>query len=133
MPRLIACPSCNAHVLSSEGTCPHCDATIERRSGGTIAATAAAVLMGLAAPACDKDGPGSEPIEAMYGAPVTDQENPPSAESGDTPSDPGDDDGGGQDSAGEEPMPPDVAEPEYGVPATPDDPPMKPMYGVPET
>lgn len=132
MPRLIACPSCNTHVLSSEGTCPHCDATIERRSGGAIAATAAAVLMGLAAPACDKNGPGSEPIEAMYGAPVTDPENPPSVDSGDTPTEPGDGDAGGQDSAGEDP-PPDVAEPEYGVPATVEDPPMKPMYGVPET
>jgi hypothetical protein len=53
MPRLIACTSCQAHVRSNEGTCPHCGAAIA--SDGRLGRTAGAVLMGLTIAGCGPD------------------------------------------------------------------------------
>lgn len=118
MPRLAACPHCQQHVLTTESRCPHCDGNLRSR-GGTLAVTAAAVLMGFTPIACEKDGPDTSPpsdsgglAEPEYGVPATD---PNDAEPG---QDPGDQD-----------LQPD--EPEYGVPATDDV--AQPMYGVPDS
>ncbi len=79
---------------------------------GRFAVTAAAVLMGLGAVACDKGGAG--PVEPEYGAPAAD-------------------------TLGEEPgvEPDDVGEPEYGVPAAGVDESLSDAgeaeYGVPAT
>ena len=126
MPRLAACPHCQQHVLTTESRCPHCDGSLRSR-GGTLALTAAAVLMGFTPIACDKDGPDTSPpadsgglAEPEYGAPMTD---------------PVDDEDPGQDSGdqdpGMEPEPDPGFEPEYGVPISDDV--AAPMYGVPES
>ncbi len=125
MPRLAACPRCQQHVLMTELRCPHCDGSLPSR-GGTLALTAAAVLMGFTPIACDKDGPDSSPpadsgglAEPEYGAPMTDPVDEP---------DPGQD-SGDQDTSTDEPDP--GYEPEYGVPITDDV--AAPMYGVPDS
>lgn len=122
MPRLAACPHCQQHVLTTESRCPHCEHNLRSR-GGTLALTAAAVLMGFAPVACDKGGPDTAPPsdsgglgEPEYGAPATDPIGT------DDPADPGQDTG-----PGDEPM----AEPEYGVPISDDV--AEPEYGVPDT
>lgn len=112
MPRLVACPHCQSHAISTESRCPHCGGAL-KSNHGRLAATAAAALLGLAPVACDKGTPTAPPTdsggvaEPEYGVPDT--------------SEPGVD----------EPDP--VGEPEYGVPVTDEDPEMAPMYGVPDS
>ena len=103
MPRLLACPHCQSHALTTEARCPHCGGALRARNG-RLALTTAAVLMGLTPMACEKDGPGTSPPEDSgqigepeYGVPVSDDP--------DAPADPHDD--------------PDFAA-EYGVPVTDD-------------
>ena len=109
MPRLLACPHCQSHALTTESQCPHCGGSLRARNG-RLALTTAAVLMGLTPMACEKGGSTAKPpedsggvAEPEYGVPVTD----------------------GQDSPND-----DLGEPEYGVPVT--DQPVSPMYGVPD-
>ena len=131
MPRLLACPHCQSHALTTESQCPHCGGSLRARSG-RLALTTAAVLMGLAPMGCEK-GTGTTPpedsggiAEPEYGVPVTDGQDLPSDDTGgpdsgeptsdapDAPADPHDN--------------PDFAA-EYGVPAT-DIQDVAPMYGV---
>ena len=67
MPQLIACSSCGQHVLEASCACVHCGAKL--RDCGlrhTLAATAAAALMGLSMPGCDIIAP-----QPKYGVPDT--------------------------------------------------------------
>lgn len=125
MPKLVACPHCQLHALSSEPRCPHCRGHL-RPASGRLALTAAAALLGLAPMACEKAGPQPAPpsdsggvAEPEYGVPDTSPSEPddqtPDAQDPDAPAGPHDD--------------PDFAA-EYGVPATDEDT-MEPMYGVP--
>lgn len=123
MPRLLACPHCQSHALTTEARCPHCGGALRARNG-RLALTTAAVLMGLTPMACEKDGPGTSPPEDSgqigepeYGVPVSD---------GQDPTDPNE----------------DFGEPEYGVPVSDDpdapadphdDPDFAAEYGVPVT
>ena len=65
--RLIACPSCACHIRPTESRCPHCDAVV-RQPDGTIARTAAAVLLGLSTAVA---GCGGEVAQPVYGTPTT--------------------------------------------------------------
>jgi hypothetical protein len=67
MPLLIACAACGQHVLESSCACVHCG--VKLRDCGlrhTLAATAAAALMGLSLPGCDIITP-----QPKYGVPDT--------------------------------------------------------------
>ncbi len=136
MPRLVACPHCQSHAMTTEPRCPHCGGSLRARGG--LALTAAAALLGLSPVACDKEAPQPSPpsdsggvAEPEYGVPVTggqdagptdpDQDPDFAAEYGvpatDDPEPPPQDDPG--------------FEPEYGVPISDDT--MQPMYGVPDS
>lgn len=129
MAKLLACPHCQLHALSSETRCPHCRGHL-RPANGRLALTAAAVLLGLSPMACEKDGPEPTPPsdsggvpEPEYGVPDTSGQEPdaptePDGQDPDVPADPHGD--------------PDFAA-EYGVPVTDDDVPVAPMYGVPQS
>lgn len=130
MPQLIACPRCQSHVLSSEARCPHCR-TPMRRSGGHLALTAAAALLGLTPLACKKEGPRPAPpsdsgdiADPMYGAPETGGPDEPSF-----PSDPA-----GPPSQPDPPAPPegDTELEGGGGPSGPGED-AEPIYGIPES
>ncbi|MGH1347360.1 MAG: hypothetical protein ACRBN8_37710 [Nannocystales bacterium] len=116
MPKLLACPHCQFHALSSESRCPHCRAQL-RPANGRLALTAAAALLGLSPVACEKAGPEPAPpsdsggvAEPEYGVPDTGEApSDPDAQNPDAPADPDGD---------------PAFEAEYGVP--------EPDYGVPE-
>ena len=120
MPRLVACPSCNAHVKRADATCPHCGASMHDPAG-SVRRTAGAVLMGLsiASTACV--------AEPEYGVPATESDtNQPG-----TGSTSGTDDTTSESTTGTTDSTDSVGEPEYGVPET--DSVGEPDYGVPET
>lgn len=90
--RLVACPHCNVHFKLVEPSCPHCGAGLPSDRSG-IAATAGAVLLGLALGGCTstepppkpktppvdvkKEEPKADPVhepEAEYGVPVHDMD-----------------------------------------------------------
>lgn len=119
MPKLVACPHCQSHALTTEARCPHCGGQLRVKTGA-LALTAAAALLGLSPLACEKNTPEPNPpsdsggvAEPEYGVP-------------DTSGDPGVDD----------PVTDPADDPdfqaEYGVPAT-EEPEMAPMYGVPDS
>ena len=59
---LVACPHCSVHVKVNERRCPHCDETL-RRSDGSIARTAGAIVLGIVAASCGHE---TDPMPA-YG------------------------------------------------------------------
>jgi hypothetical protein len=65
--RLIACPECACHVQPTESRCPHCGAVV-RQADGSVARTAAAVLLGLTTAVA---GCGGEVVQPVYGTPTT--------------------------------------------------------------
>ncbi len=140
MPRLVACPNCQSHVIAPQARCPHCDGPL-RRAGGHLALTAAAALLGLSPLACEKDGPQPAPpsdsggvAEPEYGAPATndpadsyDPADPADPADPDAPADP-------HDAPHDAPHDDPHDDPDNGVPVTDDDgPTMQPMYGVPDS
>ena len=94
MPRLTPCPSCDAHVLVDEQTCPHCGAALRKTS-----ARVPAVLIGLALTGCPQ-------VEPVYGVP---ESGPNEAESPNEESDTDTETGSDTETTS-------VGEPEYGVP-----------------
>jgi hypothetical protein len=67
MSTLLACPSCACHVERIETECPHCGATIERSSTGSVARTAGAVVLGLAVATSALAACGDD-VQSDYGA-----------------------------------------------------------------
>jgi hypothetical protein len=77
---LVACPHCSEHIKSNEPRCPHCGRTV-RRSDGSIALTAGAIVLGIAAAgACDSE---VETAMPAYGVPdVSSQSSSATSSSG---------------------------------------------------
>ena len=109
---LIPCPSCSAHVLSSEASCPHCGGRV-RNESGMVARTAAAVLMGFSLTGCpagdDGSTSGSSVGQPDYGTPETDPSSSSSDGDSESTSSTGSDTSSGTTFVGE---------PDYGVPGT---------------
>jgi hypothetical protein len=67
MPRLLACPSCSAHVKVDATECPHCGGSV--RTCRALPLGAGVVLMGLTLSGCPADD-GAE-SETMASTPAT--------------------------------------------------------------
>jgi hypothetical protein len=124
MPRLVACPSCSAHVHWGTNACPHCGQAIP---AGAVGRTAGAVLMGLTLAGCPGDDVGGPVPQPEYGVPAT-ESGEPIDDTGSEAST-GHEDGTG--TGAETDATTSVGEPEYGVPETSSV--GEPDYGVPET
>ena len=67
--RFTTCPQCASFRRADEADCPHCGA---RWAAGPLSATAAALMVGLAATGCIGSGPGGDgDAVALYGVPDT--------------------------------------------------------------
>jgi hypothetical protein len=119
MPRLISCTSCQSHVRSNEGTCPHCGAALP--SDARFGRTAGAVLMGLTIAGCGPEPGDDNTSEGMSASEGTASEGSatgaPSSSTGTAESGEGSQGGGSTDTSSSV-SEGTWGEPDYGVPDT---------------